>query len=188
MSSRRKYFCDRVAALIADRPSPAIIAVDLQPPDAVLRRSSLPSDLRLQRRCLSFASSRRHHRRRVQRRHAEHWTSPPLPASFLAVESSAAAPRHWTSSPLPAPVALPQPVAAAVSFARGPPSASAPPTTVHLVVLPDVASTAGVLPRRRIAAPPVAAHRRRVAAPPLSPASVTVAASSRCPEFISPAD
>ncbi|VFQ83162.1 unnamed protein product [Cuscuta campestris] len=34
----------------------------------------------------SFASSRRHHRRRVQRRHAERWTSPPLPTSFLAVE------------------------------------------------------------------------------------------------------
>ncbi|VFQ63671.1 unnamed protein product, partial [Cuscuta campestris] len=39
-----------------------------------------------------------------------------------------------------------------------------------------------------IAAPPVAAHRRRAAATPLSPASVTVAASSRYPELISPAD
>ncbi|VFQ60209.1 unnamed protein product [Cuscuta campestris] len=39
-----------------------------------------------------------------------------------------------------------------------------------------------------IAAPPVAVHRRRAAAPPLSPASVTVAASGRCPELISPAD
>ncbi|VFQ85009.1 unnamed protein product [Cuscuta campestris] len=51
----------------------------------------------------------------------------------------------------------PQPIATA-SFARGPPSASAPPTTVHLVVLPFVASTASVgRPRHRAAAPPIAA-------------------------------
>ncbi|VFQ60208.1 unnamed protein product [Cuscuta campestris] len=46
-------------------------------------------------------------------------TSPPLPASFPAVDCSAA-------------------------------SRCSSPTTVHLVVLPDVASTAGVLPRRRL--------------------------------------
>ncbi|VFQ76124.1 unnamed protein product [Cuscuta campestris] len=46
------------------------------------------------------------------------------------------------------------PIAAAASFARGPPLASAPPTTVHLVVLPIFASTASVgRPRHRAAAP-----------------------------------
>ncbi|VFQ82774.1 unnamed protein product [Cuscuta campestris] len=104
-----------------------------------------------------------------------HWTSPPLPATIIiAVESNrrrcflrrssaavelqrcqslpSAAELHLRLSTaaiiadeLPAPVALPQPVAAAASFARGLPSASVPPTTVHLVVLPDVASTAGVI-------------------------------------------
>ncbi|VFQ98266.1 unnamed protein product [Cuscuta campestris] len=53
----------------------------------------------------------------------------------------------------------------------------------------DVASPTGIRHhRRRIAAPPIAAHRCRAAATPLSPASVTVPASSRCPGLISPAD
>ncbi|VFQ83153.1 unnamed protein product [Cuscuta campestris] len=126
-------------AEIGDEPrtpssSSPSIAVDLQPPDAVLHRtSSLPFD---------HAGIARARRR---------------------------------SSP----VALPQTIAAAASFARGPPSASAPPTTVHLVVLPVVASTASVgRPRHRVAAPSIAAVSPSPEVHRSSPSSAAVALSS----------
>ncbi|VFQ97422.1 unnamed protein product [Cuscuta campestris] len=114
----------------------------------------------------------------LQRRHAEHRTSPLLPASFLAVERSAAVAKRRTPLFRPRrnrePLSAELPAGRRVSSRRRPlhsghppPSSAAPPS---------------------IAAPPVAARRRRAAAPPLSPASVTVAAFGRCPELISPAD
>ncbi|VFQ81976.1 unnamed protein product [Cuscuta campestris] len=119
----------------------------------------------------------------------------PLLVAVQLEQPAAGVAAHRRSSP----VALAQPIAVAeppAAVAEPPAAVSPSPEIRHhrrRIAAPprralDVASTAGVLPRRRIAAPRIAAHRRRVAAPPLSPASVTVAASGRCPELISPAD
>ncbi|RAL42527.1 hypothetical protein DM860_011145 [Cuscuta australis] len=153
------------------------------------------------------ASHRQHQRRRPQFPILELRSSPPLPASFSPSSCSTATPNAGRrQTPLfrlrrkSAIIAVECSAAVSPSpevrhhrrrvqrrcFAfvgRPPPQSAAPPRRAL-----DVASTAGVFPRRRIAAPPVAAHRRRAATTPLSPASVTVAASSRCPGLISPAD
>ncbi|VFQ77044.1 unnamed protein product [Cuscuta campestris] len=182
------------------------VLVDSSSPDTLWRFFGSPESLRmillLLRSVFSSAQvterPRRHHRRLVQRRRE-------LAAGRRRPTGAASRRRRRSSPPsIAAPPLLPSPVAAAqrrrassrrrrassccFAFAgnerrRRPLHSGHPRRRVQRRCFAFVGR-----PPPSIAAPSVAAHRRRVAAPPLSPASVTVAASGRCPELISPAD
>ncbi|VFQ73475.1 unnamed protein product [Cuscuta campestris] len=155
-------FLARETKVLRNKTVPLVKPVVRRPIGAAVAFPSLAAIIAAANR---LPKPRRHHRRLVQRRRE--------PAAGRRRPTGGASRRRRRSSPpsIAAPPLFPSPVAAAqrrpLHSGHPPPSSAAPPS---------------------ISAPPVAAHRRRTAAPPLSPVSVTVAASGRCPELISPAD